>query len=96
VEKPGWVYIMASRRNGTLYIGATSDVVKRVWEHRTGAVAGFTKDYGCTLLVWFADCGSIEVARARERAMKKWNRAWKLREIEAANPDWNDLFPSLM
>jgi putative endonuclease len=96
VEKPGWVYIMASRRNGTLYIGATSDLMKRVWEHRTGAGAGFTKDYGCTLLVWFADCGSIEVARARERAMKKWNRAWKLREIEAANPDWNDLFPSLM
>jgi len=96
MEKPGWVYIMASRRNGTLYIGATSDLVKRAWEHRTGAVAGFTKTYGCTLLVWFVDCGSIETARMRERAMKKWNRAWKLREIEALNPDWNDLFPSLI
>jgi putative endonuclease len=96
MEKPGWVYIMASRRNGTLYIGATSDLVKRAWQHRTGAVTGFTKDYGCTSLVWFADCGSIEMARQRERAMKKWNRAWKLREIEAANPDWNDLFPSLV
>jgi putative endonuclease len=96
MEKPGWVYIMASGRNGTLYIGATSDLVKRAWQHRTGAAAGFTKDYDCTLLVWFADRGSIEVARQRERAMKKWNRAWKLREIEAANPDWTDLFPSLV
>jgi len=96
MEKPGWVYVMASRRNGTLYIGATSDLVKRAWEHRNEAVPGFTKQYGCTLLVWFADCGSIEMARTRERAMKKWNRAWKLREIEAANPDWNDLFPSLI
>ena len=95
-DKPGWVYIMANRRQGTIYLGSTSNLVQRAWQHRTSLIEGFTKDYGCTMLVWFSDCGSIEAARERERQMKKWRRAWKLREIEALNPGWDDLFPSLL
>jgi putative endonuclease len=93
--KRGFVYIMASARNGTLYIGVTSDLPKRVWEHRTGAVPGFTRRYGCRLLVWYEAHGDIEQARIRELQMKKWKRAWKLREIEQINPDWDDLYPRL-
>jgi putative endonuclease len=96
VERRGYVYIMASGRNGTLYIGVTSDLVKRVHEHRVGAVDGFTKRYGCKALVWFEVHDRIDAAILREKQMKEWRRAWKLREIEAANPDWNDLFPSLI
>ena len=94
--RPGYVYIMASGRNGTLYLGSTSNLVQRAWQHRESAIEGFTKDYGCKTLVWFKDCGSIEASRQLELQMKKWRRGWKLREIEAINPDWNDLFPSLM
>ena len=86
---------MASARNGTIYIGVTSDVVKRVWEHRNGIVEGFTKKYGYKSLVWYQAFDSIEAARQRELQMKEWRRAWKLREIEALNPNWDDLFPSL-
>jgi len=96
VEKRGYVYIMASGRNGTLYIGMTGDLVKRVWEHREGVADGFTKRYGCKLLVWFECHDRIDEAIRREKQMKEWRRAWKLREIEATNPDWNDLFPSLI
>ncbi len=92
----GYVYIMASGRNGTLYIGATSDLVKRVWEHRNGVVAGFTKRYGCKLLVWYEAYEDIQQARLRELQMKKWKRLWKLSEIERLNPDWADLYPSLV
>ena len=94
--KPGFVYIMASARNGTLYLGVTTNLIQRAWQHREGVVEGFTKKYGCKTLVRFKDCGSIDSARQMELQMKKWRRAWKLREIEASNPDWNDLFPSLM
>ena len=87
-----YVYILASRRNGTLYVGMTYDLVRRVWLHREGAVRGFTKQYKVTMLVWYEQHESRESAFARERQMKKWNRAWKLREIEASNPDWIDLY----
>jgi putative endonuclease len=96
VEKRGFVYIMASDRNGTLYIGVTSDLVRRAWEHREGLAEGFTERYGCKLLVWFECHDRIDEAIRREKQIKEWRRAWKLREIEAAHPDWNDLFPSLV
>ena len=95
MEKRGYVYIMASARNGTLYIGVTSDLVKRVWEHREGVVPGFTKSYGCKMLVWFEAHDDIQDARYRELQLKKWNRLWKLTEIEKLNPDWNDLFETI-
>ena len=93
--KAGYVYIMASTRNGTLYIGVTSDLVRRVWEHRNGLVAGFTRKHKCKLLVWYAAFDDLEEARLRELQMKKWKRLWKLSEIERLNPDWNDLYPAL-
>ncbi|MBX9796494.1 GIY-YIG nuclease family protein [Sphingomonas sp.] len=96
MEKAGYVYIMASARNGTLYIGVTSDLVKRAWEHREGIIEGFTKKYACKLLVWYEPHETIEAARRRELQMKKWNRLWKLSEIEKMNADWNDLFESII
>lgn len=92
MEDRGYVYIMASGRNGTLYLGVTSDLPKRVWEHRNGVVEGFTKKYGCKLLVWYQAFDSLEFARQRELQMKEWKRAWKVREIEGLNPDWEDLY----
>jgi len=82
---------MASGRNGTIYLGVASDLPKRLWEHRSGAVDGFTNKYGCKLLVWYEAHDSIEAARQRELRMKEWKRAWKLREIEGIDPDWDDL-----
>lgn len=82
---------MASGRNGTIYIGVTTDLAKRVWEHRNGQVDGFTKRYGCKRLVWYETFDNLEAARRRELQMKEWKRAWKLREIEGLNPDWDDL-----
>ena len=93
--KAGTVYIMANRKNGTIYTGVTSDLVKRAWEHREGVVAGFTKRYGCKLLVWFEAFDDIQQARQRELQMKEWNRKWKIKLIEEANLDWNDLYPTL-
>lgn len=94
--KTGYVYIMASSRNGTLYIGMTSDLMKRVWEHRNGIVRGFTRKYGCKTLVWYEAHEDLEQARWRELQIKKWKRAWKLSEIEQLNPDWQDLYPTLL
>jgi putative endonuclease len=94
--KAGYVYIMASRRNGTLYIGVTSDLVKRVWEHRNGVVAGFTRKYDCKLLVWYQAHDDLQEARLRELQMKKWKRLWKLSEIEQNNPEWQDLYATLL
>jgi putative endonuclease len=96
MNKPGYVYIMASGMNGTIYIGTTSDLVKRVWEHREGVVAGFTKKYGCKLLVWFEAFEDIQQARYRELQMKEWKRAWKIKLIEERNLDWNDLYATLV
>ena len=89
------VYIVAGKRNGTLYIGVTSNLAKRAWEHRIGAAEGFAKKYGCSMLVWYELQDTMDVAITREKQMKEWKRSWKLREIEALNPDWNDLFLTL-
>jgi putative endonuclease len=93
--KAGYVYIMANRKNGTIYIGVTSDLVKRVWEHKNGVVPGFTKKYGCKLLVWYEAHEDLQQARQRELQMKEWQRKWKIRLLEEANLDWNDLYPTL-
>ena len=92
MDGQAFVYIMASRRNGAIYIGSTVDLPKRVWEHRNDVVPGFTRRYGCHRLVWYETHDSWEAARLRERRMKEWKRAWKLREIEGLNPDWGDLY----
>jgi putative endonuclease len=93
--KAGYVYIMASRKNGTIYIGVTSDLVKRVWEHKNDVVPGFTKRYGCKLLVWYEAYEDLQQARRRELQMKEWQRKWKIKLIEETNLDWNDLYPTL-
>jgi putative endonuclease len=95
MERPSFVYIMASARNGTIYIGVTSDLPKRVREHRNDLVDGFTKKYRCHNLVWYQDCGGIEQARQRELQMKEWKRTWRIREIEGLNPEWADLYDTL-
>jgi putative endonuclease len=86
-----WVYILARRRNGTLYIGMTDDLVRRVWQHRQGLIPGFTKRYDVKMLVWYEQHATRDSALRRERQMKKWNRAWKLQVIERFNPAWEDL-----
>jgi putative endonuclease len=85
------VYILASKRNGTLYTGVTSNLVARIHQHRVGAVPGFTRDYSVKLLVWFEQHPTMESAITREKRIKKWNRTWKLELIETQNPDWRDL-----
>lgn len=95
MEKPGFVYIMTNKRNGTLYIGSTSNLIQRVWQHREGVVDGFTKQHGLTRLVWFQAFDLIESARHRELQMKEWKRAWKIRRIEEMNPAWDDLYLTL-
>ena len=90
------VYIMASRRNGTLYTGVTSDLVKRVYEHRNHLAEGFTKRYGVGILVWYELHGDMCSAIAREKAIKEWKRRWKLRIIEDGNPCWRDLYSEIV
>ena len=90
-----YVYIMASRRNGTLYIGVTNDLVRRVYKHREGVVDGFTKRHGVKMLVYFEALDGIEQAIQREKTMKRWTRAWKLNQIERANPQWRDLWEEI-
>ena len=90
-----YVYIMCNKRNGTLYIGMTDDLVHRIWQHREGVIEGFTSAYAIKTLVWFESHASRESAFARERQMKKWNRAWKLRRIESDNPEWRDLWDEI-
>jgi putative endonuclease len=92
----GYVYILASRRNGTLYVGATTDLPKRIYEHREGLVAGFTRTYGVKRLVYVETYDDISDAIVRERRMKEWLRAWKVRLIETDNPFWDDLAVSLL
>jgi putative endonuclease len=87
-----YVYILASQRNGTLYIGVTNNLVRRTWQHREDVVDGFTSKYGVNMLVWYEVHESIEAAITREKQIKKWNRAWKLRLIEESNPNWQDLY----
>ena len=95
MPKPGYVYIMTNRRNGTLYIGVTSDLAKRVYEHRIGAAPGFTKRYGLKTMVYYEAHADIETAIVREKAMKNWRREWKLRRINEMNPGWHDLFDEI-
>jgi putative endonuclease len=90
-----YAYIMANRRIGTLCIGMTDDLVRRVWEHRTGAVPGFTRKYGVKILVWFEQHETRETALVRERQLKKWNRAWRLKLIERQNASWRDLWDEI-
>jgi putative endonuclease len=92
VNKQPCVYILASKRNGTLYVGVTSDLVKRCWEHRTGLVEGFTRKHSVHMLVYYEMHEDMLAAIAREKQIKKWNRAWKLRMVERGNPEWRDLW----
>ena len=92
---PYFVYILANRRRGTLYVGVTNDLVRRVFEHRTGAVPGFTKKYQVHQLVYYETHDDIREAIVREKRMKRWARAWKIDLIEKQNEDWKDLWPSL-
>ena len=96
VAKRPAVYILASKRNGTLYIGVTSDLVKRVWQHRNDLAEGFTKAYGVHTLVYYELHNDMAEAIQREKRMKKWKRAWKIRLIEEKNPQWLDLWPNLV
>lgn len=95
-ERQPCVYILASKRNGTLYIGVTSDLVKRVWEHKNNLVDGFTKKYGVHQLMYFEMHEDMESAIQREKQLKKWNRDWKIDLIEKDNPEWADLYESLI
>ena len=91
-----YVYMLASKRNGTLYVGVTNDLMRRVWEHKTGHVKGFTGKYGVTQLVWFEMHQDVNEAIAREKRIKKWRRAWKLDLLESDNPNWRDLYAELI
>jgi len=90
-----FVYILASQKNGTLYIGVTNNLVKRVYEHKSGFVPGFTKKYNVKMLVYFEQTQNIFVAIQREKQLKRWNRKWKLELIEESNSDWTDLYNTL-
>jgi len=90
------VYILASKRNGTLYVGVTSNLVQRVWQHKNDLAEGFTKKYGVHTLVWFEAHETMESAIAREKAIKDWRRAWKLDLIESANSEWRDLYGDIV
>jgi len=90
-----FVYLLASRRRGTLYVGVTNDLLKRVWQHKQGLVEGFTKRYGIKTLVWYEQTDSIESAMTREKQIKKWNRDWKVELIEKNNPQWKDLYEDI-
>jgi putative endonuclease len=94
-QKVYHVYILASRRNGTLYVGVTSNLSKRVWQHREGLIEGFTKQYGVKLLVHYEAYSDVRAAIQREKNIKRWFRRWKLALIEKHNPEWRDLYPEL-
>jgi putative endonuclease len=91
-----YVYIMASKKNGTLYIGVTNDLIRRVYEHKNDLIEGFTNKYSVHLLVFYEIHNDINNAIQREKRLKKWNRAWKIELIEKENPEWNDLFDGLI
>ncbi len=96
MNKQPAVYILASKRNGTLYTGVTSDLVKRIWEHQNNQAEGFTKRYDVHQLVWYELHASMETAISREKQLKKWNRKWKLELIEKGNPYWRDLYETII
>ena len=93
--KSYWIYMLASQKNGTLYIGVTSDLIRRVYEHRNHLLEGFTKEYDVSRLVYYEEYDDIGLALTREKQLKKWNRAWKLKLIESNNPSWKDLYEDL-
>jgi putative endonuclease len=95
VSEPYFVYMMASRIGGTIYIGVTGRLRQRVWEHQNDVVGGFTRRYGVHRLVWFEAFDDVTAAIQREKQMKEWKRAWKVRLIQELNPNWDDLFPGL-
>jgi putative endonuclease len=95
-DREFFVYMLANRRNGTLYLGVTSNLSTRVWQHRQGAVEGFTKEHRTYLLVWYEVHDTAYAAITREKQIKKWNRAWKIRLVEAMNPYWNDLSSTII
>jgi putative endonuclease len=90
------VYILASQKNGTLYIGVTSDLLKRVWQHKNKFIDGFSKTHNISILVYYEQHDTMEYAITREKQLKKWNRKWKLRLIEEKNPNWNDLYEDIL
>ena len=90
------VYLLASKRNGTLYVGVTSNLIQRAWQHKNNLVEGFTKRYGIHMLVWYETHDTMQTAIAREKAIKEWKRAWKIELIEKANPAWRDLYETLL
>lgn len=97
-RNPEWqpcVYLLASKRNGTLYVGVTSNLIQRVWQHKKGLVEGFTKRYGMHSLVWYEPHATMESAITREKAIKGWHRGWKLALIEKSNPEWLDPYEGL-
>ena len=96
MDKTSYVYILVSQRNGTLYIGVTSNVIKRVWEHKNKIVEGFTKEYGVDKLVYFEQHEDITYAIRREKRLKFWKRQWKLDLIEKSNPQWKDLYDDIV
>jgi len=91
-----YVYILASKPRGTLYIGVTNDLIRRVQEHRDDIIGGFTKRYDVHLLVYYEQCTDVSAVIWREKRLKKWNRAWKIKLIETSNPEWRDLYPDLI
>ena len=91
----GWIYIVTNRPNGTLYVGVTSDLARRAWEHREGVFDGFTKRYGLKRLVYVERYDDIRLAIQREKNLKHWSRTWKVRIIQAQNPNWDDLYDQL-
>lgn len=94
--KKFWVYILASKKNGTLYIGVTSELIKRVYQHKNDLVGGFSNKYQTHLLVYFEEHQTAEAAIKREKRLKKWERRWKLRLIEKSNPEWRDLYNEII
>jgi putative endonuclease len=95
MDKAFCVYILAGARNGTLYVGVTSNLLQRVWQHKEGLVDGFTKKYGIGMLVWYEQHDTAGSAITREKQIKKWNRDWKIQLIEQINPYWNDLYEQI-
>ena len=93
---PYYVYILASRKYGTLYIGVTNDLIRRIYEHKDKSISGFTSQYDVDQLVWFDQTDDVMSAISTEKRLKRWNRAWKVALIEKTNPQWKDLYPGLL
>ncbi len=94
--KPYYVYILASKRNGTLYVGVTNNLIRRIYEHKNGLADGFTKKYGVKILVYYEQGDSKEGTLLREKQIKDWHRKWKLKLIEKTNPEWKDLYDEIL